>query len=236
MLVRSEGGSFVGILRSTSGDRAWKALIEVAAVVTLDPSRPEPLKFGSKVLVYGGALVPFEDDIPRYDASLHAAFFDALDELVDVPVPPMLEAALDCELDGEWLGIWWDAVDAIVRCHNGALLMEASSLAWLSFCRHSRVAPFLSEYRIGDVPKNAADALLLDRVGRRIHIGPRAIVECFLRHFGVVSTATPLDRAFLFEILEECPELMASNVPGAAAVLAEYKRRAHALSDWLDAS
>lgn len=230
--ARVDGTLYRARLEATTGARAWKGVVRILAVESLGPRPQWLLREGACVVVYGGDLAHRVDTGIGYDDSVELAFWAVARWLDSVPLPPMLELALDLDdVDGNLLALWWAADAHTVRCYNGVIEVEGSMLGWLAFVQHSRVAPFLEGASLGAPGCPASECLVVDRGNRTVAVAGLAQTTTFLRHLqGPCAVAAgPLDRAFVLEVLRSCPELMASDVPGADIVLGQYQDRASEL-------
>lgn len=89
---------------------------------------------------------------------------------VQLPVPPMLEAALGYAGEARYVAFYWGAGDE-VYWDTGWSSADGEWQGWLAFVRHPRVAPALVPYHFGDSDTPATHWLVLDRETRTCAIG-----------------------------------------------------------------
>ena len=166
-----------------------------------------------------------------------------LDDLValDLPVPPMLEAALGYEGPARWVGFFWQYDDA--RAHDGRFDLPADWYAWRVFTEHLAVMAVLTPFNFGSEVKGT-HILLLDRADRRLYAAATATALAFLTAQWTPTGDLP---AAELQQLAELPDLdlmtEASRfqaVPLSPALAAEVSARMQraaanyaALASWL---
>lgn len=236
--ARIGGSVYLGVLERIVSRRAWRGIVRVRALDKVAHDPGEIAAPNSVVSVYGGDLGRYDGVVPEYCASIEDACFVRITPLSDVPVPPKLEAALAVDdLAGDQIGIWWDVCYQTVRCFDGHLEGDGSLLGWLSYVQHDRVAPFLEPYALGQAGERASHCLMLDRAVGKMAVAPIGVARLYLRNRAGEPVTAPgrLDRAAIFELARACPELTECDIPGADAVLREYRESAGELWEWLEA-
>src|SRR5262245_34059917 len=101
--------------------------------------------------------------------------------LLSLPVPPMIEEALDYHGASRCVAFSWTPAGDELVYDDGTVSADGSWVAWLTFLHHPRVAPALRSYHLGSSDNDATHWLLLDRDARALSIGTAAAVKHFLR-------------------------------------------------------
>lgn len=100
---------------------------------------------------------------------------------LNVPVPPMLEAALGYLGSAPFLAIYWDAEIEEARCDDGTFDIDARRSAWDVYLGHPKFAQPHDRYTFGGEDCPAAHFLLLDRTQRILYVGPITSLSATLR-------------------------------------------------------
>lgn len=106
---------------------------------------------------------------------------------INLPVPPMLEAALGYNGHMRYVAFYWDAEADTVRYDDGATDEEADFEAFDLMVLHEKTAPALAEYDLGSDGEIPRHFLLLDRRERALYAGRIAQISETMRPGGVVN-------------------------------------------------
>lgn len=98
---------------------------------------------------------------------------------LDVPVPPMLEAAIGYSGPGRFVAFTWGAGDE-AYLDDGQLSATANGEPYLLFRQHRAVWPGLAGYDFGSEEAPAEHFLLLDRLTRLLYAVPARTAGNFL--------------------------------------------------------
>jgi hypothetical protein len=101
-------------------------------------------------------------------------------EQLQIPVPPMLEAALGYTGTARYVAFFWGAGDE-VYWDDGWSSADGESAGWLAFTRHRRVSHLLAPYHFGDSDTAATHWLLVDRATRICSVGTAAVTARVLQ-------------------------------------------------------
>ena len=161
--------------------------------------------------------------------------------LLDVPVPPMLEAAVGYGGQARFFGIYWGAGDESYH-DDGRRSGTGNPHAYLAFVRHPAVALELSGVNLGSSDDDAEYLLIIDRRDRRAFVTPTAEARRFLRGQWNESPVGPAvltqdEFAAVFNQLGQ--DFKARPTPTAAEVVAamkEQRRHESEMVAWLDAT
>jgi hypothetical protein len=99
---------------------------------------------------------------------------------LDLPVPPMLEAALEYDGPARWISFWWEPLGDEARWGDGRFELRADWHAWRIFTEHLTVMAALAPYDLGSSEAPATHRLLLDRGARLLYVVPTEAVRAFL--------------------------------------------------------
>ncbi len=100
---------------------------------------------------------------------------------LNVPVPPMLEAALGYEGDADWVGFYWEPAGDEVVYDDARQSGTGEWHAWVIFTRCPKVAPALAGLELGNSDEAARHWLVLSRSRRELHAAEVAEARRFLR-------------------------------------------------------
>src|ERR1051326_452206 len=89
-----------------------------------------------------------------------------------VPVPPMLEQALDYPGQARLVAFYWSAMGDEAMYADGVRSGEADWAAYLTFVEHPRVEPQLRPFDLGSSEEEAQQWLVLDREARTLSVLP----------------------------------------------------------------
>ena len=164
---------------------------------------------------------------------------------VEMPVPPMLEAAIGYDGNDRYVAFYWTPFGDEIMWDTGWSSAAGQWAAWLIFVRHPRIAPALSPYNLGGSDQQAAHWLLLDRHDRTLAVGLANDVHTFLREANRPATlegqpdteATPLviDDAFLDEFVNQMEEVQSTVTSEELyANLADQDQQQRGLQAWLN--
>ena len=98
-------------------------------------------------------------------------------EKLPIPVPPMLEKALDYPGDAEWVSFYWEMAGDEARYDDGRISADGEWDAYLYYTRHPAVAPYLASYDLGSSDGPGRHRLLLHRPTRTMYAGEVAEVR-----------------------------------------------------------
>src|ERR1051326_4995726 len=93
-----------------------------------------------------------------------------------VPVPPMLEQALDYPGQARLVAFCWSSLGDEAMYADGRRSGEADWAAYLTFVEHPRVEPHLRPYDLGSSEEEARAFLVLDRESRTLSVLDRKSV------------------------------------------------------------
>ena len=79
---------------------------------------------------------------------------------LQVPVPPMLEAALRYDGPARWVSFWWEPLGDEARWSDGRFELRADWHAWRIFTEHHTVQAALAPYNLGSSETQATERLL----------------------------------------------------------------------------
>jgi hypothetical protein len=164
---------------------------------------------------------------------------------LDLPVPPMLEAALGYDGPARWVAFFWSPFGDEARWGDGRFELRADWYAWRIFTEHLTVMAALAPYDLGSSETPATHRLLLDRGDRRLYVAPTEAAWAFLdvqwTPRGELPAAELPPAADLGDLAAEAAAFrpVASPPDLAARVAARMQRAAdncEALQAWLAAS
>lgn len=116
-----------------------------------------------------------------------------------LPYPSGLDRILGYEGSLRLCAFYWEPAGDTLACSDGMdLLVGANWEAWLIYCQHQKVTPFLASYDLGSSDTVATHWLVLDRVLSNAYIGTQEQVRETLtaqRPKIVKHTASKLDTA-----------------------------------------
>jgi len=99
---------------------------------------------------------------------------------LDLPVPPMLEAALGYDGPARWVAFFWSPFGDEARCADGRVETDAKWFAYHVFTESPAVMVALAPHDLGSSETAATHWLLLDRGDRRLYVAPAASAAVFL--------------------------------------------------------
>jgi hypothetical protein len=124
-----------------------------------------------------------------------------------VPVPPMLEQALDYPGQARLVAFSWSSCGDEARYDDGHCAGEADWAAYLAFVKHPIVEPHLRPFDLGSSEDEAQQWLVLDREARTLSVLPAEEAAAVLQQqWGIQPAALPLR----WETLDPVPELLAT--------------------------
>jgi hypothetical protein len=155
-------------------------------------------------------------------------------QLIGIPVPPMLEAALGYPGELRWVAFWWEqAGDELAWDDGRSSTVMANWYAWLIFVRHPSVEPYLAPYELGSSDTQALHALLLDRKARALYVGRRMEVIRFLADQAPPAPAITIEE-FQAYMLEAMAKMTLPNRQEITRRMQEEARLCQELQAWLD--
>jgi hypothetical protein len=122
-----------------------------------------------------------------------------------VPVPPMLELALDYPGQARLLAFFWSPMGDEALYHDGQRSGVGDWTAYLAFVRHPLVEPHLRSFDLGSSEEEARHWLVLDREARSLSVLPAEEAALLLSQQWATRPALPLQWA----ALDPIPELLA---------------------------
>ena len=159
-----------------------------------------------------------------------------------VPVPPMLEQALDYPGQARLVAFFWSSLGDEAMYDDGRCSGEADWAAYLTFVEHPKVEPHLRPFDLGSSEEEAQHWLVLDREARTLSVLPAEEAAALLQQQWGTRPALPLRLA----ALDPIPHVLAA-VTGKAgwrvvwmdgAPVARRRREQEARLDelrtWLD--
>lgn len=159
-----------------------------------------------------------------------------------VPVPPMLEEALDYIGTARLVAFYWTPMGDEAEYNDGVQSGDGEWPAYLSFVQHPKVEPQLRPYDLGSSECEARHWLVLDREARALYALPVQTAAALVHQ----QWATRPDAPPRLESLEDVAALVASltDVAGwhevsvdPAAIerrMQEQGARLEAMLVWLD--
>ncbi len=158
---------------------------------------------------------------------------------LDVPVPPILEEAIGYTGDAQWVAFYWTPAGDEAMYDDGRISGDGYWDAYLTFTRHSRVAPHLAGYNLGSSDFEADDYLLLNRATRMLYVAPRDEARTVLRTQWPTTAgcAVPVLTAEEWEQMREQIWAALRRPPDMAEIQARmqvHQAQLDALQQWLD--
>lgn len=89
-----------------------------------------------------------------------------------VPVPPMLEQAIDYSGTAQFVAFYWSPMGDEAMYDDGVVSADGQWPAYQTFIYHPKVAPHLRPYNLGSSDGEATHWLLLDRTERKLYALP----------------------------------------------------------------
>ncbi len=174
-----------------------------------------------------------------------AQLFEKLVELKAVPVPPMLEQALDypshTSTDAKFVSFYYTPFGDESMYDDGRESGTGDPYAFLEFVQHQKVWRHLTAFDFGSSDYEGKHRLLLDRETRKLYGGPARVVSL------IVSTQWQRDTTPESEIPYLTPEQMEevwaeieahiSQTPSDEEIevrIAERRQIMNQLLDWLN--
>jgi hypothetical protein len=112
--------------------------------------------------------------------------------MLPLPVPPMLETALDYPGQARLVAFSWSPCGDEAMYQDGQRSGVCDWLAYLSFVRHPTVEPLLRPFDLGSSEEEARHWLLLDREARTLSVVPAQQAAARLSQQWHTRPAVPL--------------------------------------------
>jgi hypothetical protein len=124
-----------------------------------------------------------------------------------VPVPPMLEQALDYPGQARLVAFFWTPSSDEAMYDDGKCSGVGDWMAYLAFVKHPLVEPYLRPFDLGSSEDEARHWLVLDREARALSALPvEEAAALLLQQWGARPACLPLQ----WEILDPIPQLLAT--------------------------
>lgn len=99
---------------------------------------------------------------------------------VPVKLPESFEVALGYPGDSKWVAFYWEPCGDEAMYNDGLCSGDGNWYGFLSFVRHPKVKPWLTDYNLGSSDFEADHWLLCNLADREIFVGGRKDVGGFL--------------------------------------------------------
>jgi hypothetical protein len=124
-----------------------------------------------------------------------------------VPVPPMLEQALDYPGQARLVAFYWSPSGDEATYNDGAQAGDGDWVAYLAFVQHPTVEPHLCPFDLGSSEEEAQHWLVLDREARTLSVLPAEEAAALLQQqWDTRPASLPLQ----WKTLDPIPQLLAS--------------------------
>lgn len=156
------------------------------------------------------------------------------------PLPPHWEDAVGWTGgdDARWLSGYWTSLGDHPHLSDGRSSMSGHGWGWLAWSRHTKVAPHLAPYDLGDSMAEGPHALLIDRLERRVYAAGRDEAGRVVRGQWPAEEGPELTAEQIEEVMDHVRRAMASRpMPSAGQLVASMRRQAALVAEmmaWLD--
>jgi hypothetical protein len=123
-----------------------------------------------------------------------------------VPVPPLLEQALDYPGQARLVAFFWSPIGDGAVYDDGLRSSEGDWVTYLTFVEHPKVEPHLRSFDLGSSESEARQWLVLDREARTLSVLPAQEAALLLQQQWGAQPALPLR----WEALDPTPQLLAA--------------------------
>ncbi len=157
-----------------------------------------------------------------------------------IPLPPSWEAVVGWNGGDEarWLSGFWTSLGDHPYLSDGRSSMSGNPWGWLAWSRSRAVEPHVRPYDIGSSETEGPDALLFDRVERRVYVARRDEAERVVRDQWPAEDEVELTPEQVDVIVEHVRRAMAARpMPTAEQLMAsmrEHSRLVEEMVTWLD--
>jgi hypothetical protein len=181
--------------------------------------------------------LPIENEIELNE------LFTELTDLASVlpPVPNIFEKALAypdyASTSARYLSFYYSSLGDESVYDDGRQSGDGDAWAFLDFINHNKIWPHLRVFDFGSSETEGIHRLLLDRVTRKLYVGPTEIVaRIVLNQWQPVKSDIPLPREQVASLIEAMLAKL-TVIPSPTELLAMVRERhslVTALIDWLD--
>ena len=155
-------------------------------------------------------------------------------DLLPIPVPPQLEAAVGYPGEARWVALCWTSLGDTCVYDDGRLSGTGHGWAYLGFVRHAAVAPHLAHADLGSSEDEGRERLLIDRTERRAYLCGSAEARSLVCRQWPDEPAVELTREEWSAVVEDVRQRMLSRpLPGMDQLMRQMREHSSLVADMI---
>jgi hypothetical protein len=157
--------------------------------------------------------------------------------LLRMPLPPRWEEVVGWTDDDEvrWLSAYWSSCGDHPWLSDGRFSMSGRPYGWLAWTKHPRVAPVLAGLNLGGSEGDGPDALLIDRVERRVYGSDRSEARRFVRAQRPACAPIRISQEDIGFVVHRIPRTLLNRpLPSSQQLIASMRRHSGLVAELIN--